>query len=167
MLDPLGSAQAVSAVGVRLVFELSQDTPYDLTGELTMFAIGAVASDVRVSLSAAGGGAPWFEQTLAGAFHTRGVLEEGTWVLEISADAYADPSIDPLESSNAVATFRGVHFVLVPAPGPVALLALAGAWAHRRRRDRGVVCSGRGPADPPHLDEAHPGRVPGEHRPLL
>jgi hypothetical protein len=141
LLDLDGTGQAESLVSVCLVFELSEDTPYTLAGELTTFAIGGVASDARVTLRAMSGVSPWFERTMAGAFESSGVLEEGTWVLELLADAHSAPLPDAFESSNAVASFRGVHFVLVPAPGSVVLLGGAGVLTLRRRRCVPAVCS--------------------------
>lgn len=135
LLDPEAGASAVATTEVRLVFELAEDTPYDLSGELTMFAVGDVESEVRVSLAPAGGVSPWFEQASAGAFESSGVLEQGTWVLELHALARSAELLpDPFESSNAVATFRNLEFILVPAPGPVGVLAVLGLLTSRRRR---------------------------------
>ncbi|MFI4898384.1 MAG: hypothetical protein ACIARR_11220 [Phycisphaerales bacterium JB059] len=141
LLDPEATGQAESLVSVRLVFELSEDTPYTLAGELTMFAIGGVASEVRVTLRAGSGVSPWFERTAAGGFDSSGVLEEGTWVLELLADAHSAPLPDAFESSSAVASFRGVHFILTPAPGVVGMMGVAGTLACRRRRADTAVCS--------------------------
>ncbi len=135
LLDQQGSAVTDSSSVVRLIFQLSQDTPYDLSGELTTFAIGDVEARASVTLRAQGASTPWFERASSGAYESSGVLEVGVWVLEVRAEAHSAALLsDPFDSSSAVASFRRVEFVLIPAPGTVAMIGAVGALAGRRRR---------------------------------
>lgn len=135
LLDPLGGADTIAQTTVRLVFRLTQDTPFELSGELTMFSLGDVSSQSAVSLSAAEGSTPVFERALPGAFDAAGVLEQGVWVLELHALARSEALLpDPFESSNAVGSFRDIEFVLAPAPGSIVALAMLGWLAPARRR---------------------------------
>lgn len=135
LLDPLGGADAIAQTTVRLVFQLFEDTRYDLGGQLTLFSLGDVSSEARVSLRAATAAESVFERSTSGAFGSSGVLEEGVWVFELVATAQSAAVLpNPFESSNAVASFREVRFVLVPAPGAATAMVVIAALSARRRR---------------------------------
>ncbi len=127
-------ADGGAETGLRLVFTLHEDTAYELSGSLGIFLSGGVSGASSVSLRAADGVGVWFEEDSPVEFHSAGVLEEGTWVLELSASVSSTHTPGGLDSTSAAAQFRDVVFTLTPAPPGAALMLAAGALASRRRR---------------------------------